>query len=108
MAKLDLIEHVQTEWVAPVVFAPKDEGIIQLRVDFRHLNAGILRDSYFLPRRNEWKDSLEYACLFYILDANGGTGKLDITYETEKRSHSFLILAYTTFPAFNSTGRMRT
>lgn len=73
-----VVEPTQSEWAAPEIFAAKKEGRLRFVVDYRHLNAVIIGDSYPLPRMEECIDSLGTARVFLRLDANYGFWKAPI------------------------------
>lgn len=53
----NIIESAQTEWAAPIVFAPKKDRTLWFCVDYRKLNAVTGRDSYPIPRMDGSIDS---------------------------------------------------
>ena len=69
MLAAKVIEQAQSEWASPVVIVPKKDGTHRFCVDFRKLNAVTVRDSYPLPRMDEYIDSLGDAKVFTTLDA---------------------------------------
>lgn len=72
MLELDVIEPSQAEWASPVVLVPKPDGSTRFCIDYRRLNSLTKRDSYPLPRMDEFIDSLGDANFFTTLDANSG------------------------------------
>eukprot|EP00173_Palmaria_palmata_P000458 Plantae.Rhodophyta-Palmaria_palmata.ctg1209.p1 GENE.Plantae.Rhodophyta-Palmaria_palmata.ctg1209~~Plantae.Rhodophyta-Palmaria_palmata.ctg1209.p1 ORF type:complete len:666 (+),score=133.55 Plantae.Rhodophyta-Palmaria_palmata.ctg1209:1587-3584(+) len=72
MLELDVIEPSQAEWASPVVLVPKSDGSTRFCIDYRRLNSLTKRDSYPLPRMDEFIDSLGDASFFTTLDANSG------------------------------------
>lgn len=78
MFEQEVLESVTTEWAAPIVFAPKKDGIMRFCVDYRRLNAIAQRDSYPIPRIDECIDSLGESTVFSTLDANSGYWKVEI------------------------------
>ena len=58
MLRADFIEPSDSPWSAPVVMVPKKGGKLRFCVDYRGLNAVTTKDSYPLPRINEWFSSL--------------------------------------------------
>ena len=64
MLAIDVIEPATSEWAAPVVFAPKKDGLLRFCVDYRRLNAVTVRDSYPIPWMHECIDSLGDAQVF--------------------------------------------
>ena len=69
------IEPSTFEWAAPVVFAPKKDGMIRFCIDYRRLNYVTLRESYHIPRMEEYIDTLGEAAIFSTLDCTQVTGK---------------------------------
>ena len=53
-----VIEPSNSEWAAPVLFAPKKDGKLRFCIDYRKLNAMTVKDSYPLPRMDECIDTL--------------------------------------------------
>jgi Reverse transcriptase (RNA-dependent DNA polymerase) len=78
MLKAGVIEPATSEWASPVVLITKNDGSIRFCVDYRKLNALIVKDSYPLPRMDECLDSLEYATICSTLDCNSGYWKIPI------------------------------
>ena len=64
MLDLKVIEPSNSEWAAPIVFAPKKDGSLRLCIDYRRLNAATIRNSYPIPRIHECIDSLGDATVF--------------------------------------------
>lgn len=59
-----IIKLVQTEWAARIVFKFKKGGTIQLCKDCRKLHTVFKRDSYSIPRVDEYIDSLSKVTVF--------------------------------------------
>ena len=53
MIKSDVIEHSNSPWSAPVVFAKKKDGTERFCIDYRKLNEITRKDVYPLPRCEE-------------------------------------------------------
>jgi hypothetical protein len=62
----------------PVVLFTKKDGAIRVCVDYRKLNAMTIKDSYPLPRMDEYLESLGDAVLFYSFDCNSGYWQIPI------------------------------
>lgn len=54
--QLNVIELVQTEWEAMIVFDPKKDETLRFCVDYRELNAITVRDSYPFPSMEDCID----------------------------------------------------
>ena len=98
MVKQGMVVHAPpTEWVAPVMFAPKRDSTLRFCVDYRRLNAVSVRDAYPAPRIDECIDSLGDAQIFSTLDANPGywqspsarEGKEKTTFTTHFGTYTF-------------------
>ena len=88
------IEPTSTEWASPVVFVPKKDGTMRFCVDYRKQNAVTVRDSYPLPRMDEFIDSLGDATVFTTLDCSSRYWQVEIAEEDRDKttftSHSGL------------------
>ena len=89
-----VIEPANTEWTSPIVFVPKPDGTLRFCVDYRRLNAMTIRDSYPIPRMDEFIDSLGDAVIFTTLDCNSGYWQIEMADEDKDKtafiSHSGL------------------
>lgn len=72
MLKIGEAEPATTEWTSPIVFVPKKNGRLRFCIDYRHLNAVTVCDSYLILRMDDCIDSLERARILSIFDANSG------------------------------------
>ena len=61
-----------THWEVPVVFVPKKNGMLRLRVDCRRLNAITIRDTHSIPRMDKCINSCRVSKVFSVLDVNSG------------------------------------
>ena len=84
-----VIEESNSEWAAPVLFAPKKDGKLRFCVDYRTLNAMTVKDSYPLPRMDECVDTLGAANIFTTLDAFWGYWQIKLS-EKDKPKTSFV------------------
>lgn len=58
MSCTGVIEPATAKWESTVVFVPKKDGAMRFCVHYQKLNAVTVRDSYPLPRMEEYIDSL--------------------------------------------------
>ena len=72
MLQAGVIEPSTSAWASPVVLVPKKYMSVRFCVDYRRLNAVTFRDSYPLPRMDNYIDSLEEALVLTTLDCNSG------------------------------------
>ena len=70
MLKGSVIDPSTSECAATVFFAPKKDGAPRFCIEYRHLNAVTLRDSYPIQRMDECIDNLGEAAIFSTLDCN--------------------------------------
>ena len=70
--KAGVIELPNSEWEAPVLFAPKKDGRLRFCIDYRKLNLMKIKDSYPIQRMDECIDSLGNASVLTTLDAYSG------------------------------------
>ena len=56
--KAGVIEPSNSEWAAPVLFAPKKDGRLRFCIDYGRLNTITVKYSYPIPRLDECIDSL--------------------------------------------------
>ena len=82
------MEESNSEWAAPVLFAPKKDGKLRFCIDYRKLNAMTVKDSYPLPRMDECIDTLGDAKIFTTLDAFWGYWQIALS-EKDKPKTSF-------------------
>ena len=93
--EMGVIERSTSEWVSPIVLAPKPDGTLLLCVDYRRLNAMTIPDTYPIPRMDDCIDSLGDAKIFTTLDANCGYWQLNVDKPDQDKttfiSHSCLL-----------------
>lgn len=70
MFRENVIRTPKSKRVSPVVIAPKSDGTMRFRIDYRRLNTVKNRDYYLLPRMDCCLDSLDSARIFSSLDEN--------------------------------------
>lgn len=71
-------EPAQTEWVAPIVFAPMKDRSLRFWLHYRKLNNLTRRNPYPIPRMDQCIDSLGEATVFSTLNANSGYWQVEI------------------------------
>ena len=81
-----VIEPSNSEWAAPVLFAPKKDDRLRFCIDYRKLNTMTIKDSYPLPRMDECIDSLGDARIFTTLDAFNRYWQIEIPKEDRGKS----------------------
>lgn len=67
-----IIKHSKSPYASAVVLVSKRDGSLRLCVDFRKLNAKVVRDSFPLPRIDESLEALQGARYFSSLDLAHG------------------------------------
>ena len=86
MLKLEVIEPSQSEWASPVLLIPKPDGSPRFCIDYRQLNERTVRDSYPLPRRDDFLDSLGDAQFFSTLESNAGYWHIPLAKEDKHKT----------------------
>lgn len=79
MLEMDVIESMQAEWVAPLVFAPKKDETLQFCKDYHKLDPVSIRDFYPILCLDECIDSSGDALIFYTLDGNSGYWPVEVS-----------------------------
>jgi len=70
MLESKVVRPSTSEWDSSVVVVPKKDGLPRFCVDYRRLNAVTETDSYPIPRKEDFIDSLGDARVFSTLDCN--------------------------------------
>lgn len=83
MLSQDFIEPAQFEWPSPAALAPKAYISWRFCIDYRGLISITVKDTYLLPRRDNFVDSLGNDSIFSTLEANSGHWKIPGTKEDE-------------------------
>ena len=68
---------------APILFVKKSDGSLRLYVDYRALNAGMIKNKYPLPLIRETLMQLSKACSYTALDVHGTYNLLRVAEEDE-------------------------
>jgi predicted aspartyl protease len=72
MLEMGLICPSTSPWAAGIVLAPKPDGSWRFCIDYREINKVTVRDSYPLPRVDEYLHALEQNTWFSVMDLNAG------------------------------------
>jgi hypothetical protein len=67
-----------SEWVAPMIFVPKNDGTQRLCMDYCALNEVTVKNKYPLPRIDDLFDQLHGACVFSKIDLQSGYHQLKV------------------------------
>jgi Reverse transcriptase (RNA-dependent DNA polymerase) len=86
MLEAGVIEPALSEWASPVVLITKKDGSTRFCVDYRKLNALTTKDTYPLPRMDDYLDSLGEAMIFSTLDCNSGYWQVPIPEEDRDKT----------------------
>ena len=81
-----VISRSKSEWASPVVLIPKADGRLRFCVDYRRLNALIVRDTYPIPRIDECLDSLGEDKVFSTLDYNSAYWQIPVAEEDRPKT----------------------
>ena len=86
MEKQDIIRPVTepTEWCAPIVAVPKENGKIRICVDFTRLNESVQRENFPLPTTDQLLAQLSGATVFSKLDCKSGFYQVPLDEESQK------------------------
>lgn len=70
MLRQDIIEKVKgvSNWISPLVCAPKGDGDVRICVDMRRANQAVERENYPLPTMDDFQPHLGNAKIFSKLD----------------------------------------
>ena len=84
LLKEDVLEHVEgsTEWVSPMVVAPKQNGDVRVCVDMRSANAAVIRERHPIPTVDEILEELKDATIFSRLDLRWGFHQVELAEES--------------------------
>lgn len=85
LQELDIIEaiHEPTDWVAPIVVVPKDDGI-RLCIDFTRLNQSVKRPYFPITKTDSKLALITKANYFSKIDLNKGFYQLKLNKDSQK------------------------
>ena len=108
--KKGFIQRSKSSWGAPIVFAAKADGSLQLCVDYRELNKLTLKNKYPLPRIDDLFDQLSGAKVFSQMDLMMGFYQLRVAkdsvpvtaFRTPSGFYEWLVMSFrlTNVPAY--------
>jgi hypothetical protein len=67
-----------SQWVAPMIFVPKNDGTQRLCMDYCALNEVTVKNKYPLPRIDDLFDQLHGACVFSKINLQSGYHQLKV------------------------------
>lgn len=76
--KEGIIRKSTSPWRSPIVMVNKKNGGMRLCIDYRRLNNVTIKDSYPMPRTDEFFDQLADASFFTKLDAESGYHQIEM------------------------------
>ncbi|MCG8046730.1 MAG: RNase H-like domain-containing protein [Candidatus Thiodiazotropha endolucinida] len=84
LESLDIIEKVDgpTDWVSPIVIAPRKNGDIRICVDMRKANEAIKRERHITPTIDDITANLNGAKVFTKIDMNNGFHQCELSQES--------------------------
>ena len=86
LLELGMIKPSTSPWAAGIVMAPKPDGSWRFCVDYRMLNQVTVRDSYPLPRVDEYLHAMEGNTWFSVMDLNSGFWQIPLHPEDSKKT----------------------
>ena len=78
MVNKGFVRSSMSPWGAPVLFVKKNDGSMQLCIDYRELNKVTIRNQYPLPRIDDLFDQLQGAKVFSTIDLRSGYHQLRV------------------------------
>ncbi|CAL1687614.1 unnamed protein product [Lasius platythorax] len=86
MKSQGVIEESRSPWTSPVVLVKKKNGLLRFCVDYRKLNAVIIKDSYPLLRIKDILDQLSGNSWFSTLDLKSGYWQVKVSSEDKEKT----------------------
>lgn len=86
MLESDVTEPTSLEWGFPVVLVPKKDGTLRFCVHYRLLNVVSKKDSYILPRMDEYIDSRRESNVVSTVECNAGYWQVMIAAEDREKT----------------------
>jgi hypothetical protein len=106
----EFIRPSASPWGSPALFVPKKDGTQHLCVEYRTLNAVIIKNKYPLPRIDDLMDQLRQAKFFSKIDLRSGYHQMKIRPEdihktmfvTRYEQHEYTVVSFglTNAPAY--------
>jgi hypothetical protein len=96
------IRPSSSPWGSPVLFVKKNDGSLQMCVDYRPLNAVTIKNKYPLPRIDVLFDQLASANVFSKIDLQSGYHQIKIrasdipktAFSTRYGLYEFLVMSF--------------
>lgn len=88
MLQMSFIEPAQSEWVSPIVFAPKMDCSLSLGTDYKNLNAMTVNYLYLTPQMDEFLGVLGERQIFSTLNPSSEYLQIKMN-KCEKSSTTF-------------------
>ena len=80
----NIIRPSVSDYSSPVVVVPKKDGTYRVCIDYRRLNAKIIRDRFPMPLIEDCIDALTRAKVFSVIDPKNGFFHVNIAEDSRK------------------------
>ncbi|EUB54754.1 Transposon Ty3-I Gag-Pol polyprotein [Echinococcus granulosus] len=90
MLRDEAIKSSKSPWVSPIALAKKNDGRLQLCIDYRKLNAATKINAFLLSHINVSLGSLHGSQWFSTLDFNSGCWQVEVA-ETDRGTTAFIL-----------------